>query len=486
MKSILITVMLSVSLVSATIFNIFADSEAEFSLSDCITQGLLNNLDIKIAKIESKLKGEDVLIAEAIYDTVLDGKVTYEDDQRAQSSTLTGSRSIDTSYQIGATKTLPTGTELDFGYYDKRAWTDSVFATNNPLHTAEIEFGFTQPVLRNFFGYVDRATVKISKIERDIAGFDAMVRIEDSVADIENAYWQLVFTYENLLLREELLKQAEKLYDIFEQHLKTGVAETTEFYGAEANMRIRKTELAVAKNEVLNASNNLRVLLNEEKDFLILPTDRLKMLEEKADITASLNEAFMASRKYSTKKKELESNKIKVKMKANSLWPQVDIVGTYALNGVDRKFEKANKRLTTDKFPYYYGGIEVSYPLENSKARGEYHKSKLEKEKIILELIQVEKDLINEIDQKVREVNLNRENSQRWARIRKIQGLKFKEEEKKLKYGRSSSKAVIDYQNDFTTSSINENKALLEYYRSLVDLENAKDTLLIKIGVLEE
>jgi len=486
MKRILITIMLSVSVVSAPIFSIFADEKVEVSLSDCITQGLLNNLNIKIAKIESKLKGEDVLISEAIYDTALDGKATYTDDQRAQSSTLTGLRSIDTNYQFGATKTLPTGTELDFEYSDKRAWTDSTFVSNNPLHTAQIQFGFTQPVLKNFFGYVDRATIKISKIERDIAGVDAMEAIEDSVADIENAYWQLVFAYENLLLREELLKQAEKLYEIFEEHLKTGVAETTEFYGAEANMRIRKTELAIAKDDVLNASNNLRVLLNEDDDFLILPTNRLKILDKKADMTTSLNEAFMASRKYYSKKKELESKKIKVKMKANSLWPEVDIVGTYALNAVDRKFEKANRRLTTDKYPYYYGGIEVSYPLENRKARGEYRKSKLEKEKIILELIQVEKDLINEIDQKVRKVNLNRENVERWAKIRKIQELKFKEEQKKLKYGRSSSKVVIDSQNDLTTSSINENKALLDYYQSLVNLENAKDTLLAKIGVIEE
>ena len=58
------------------------------------------------------------------------------------------------------------------------------------------------------------------------------------------------------------------------------------------------------------------------------------------------------------------------------------------------------------------------------------------------------------------------------------------EEEKKLKYGRSNSKTLIDYQNDFFLAAINEYKAILEYYRALIDLENVKDTLLAKVGVL--
>ncbi|UCD55436.1 MAG: TolC family protein [Candidatus Omnitrophota bacterium] len=463
---------------------LFGEEEMRLSLSDCLDIGLANNLDIKIAKIESKIKKFDIPIAISVFDTILEGEISYTDDERAASSTFAGTENLTANYEISATKKMPTGTELTVDYSNTRNWTDSIYVTDNPLHTAELSLTLEQPVLKNIFGYIDRGDVKLSKIEAEQAGLKALSRIEDSVADIEKSYWNLVFTYQNVALRERLLKQARRLYGIFKEHLKTGFVEINELYETEANVRIRKTELAIAENNLKDASNRLKLLLNIEGAALILPKNKLAHLEKKADFGQSLNDAFIANRDYRVEKKALASKKIKLKMKRNSLWPEVDLVGTFALNGIDRKFEKAQRRLTTDKHTYYYAGVEFSIPFENREARGEYNKAKLEKEKAILKLLQVEKNVINDIDEKVRKVNLNLENAKRWAKIREIQALKFEEEEKKLKYGRSNSKTLIDYQNDLTLATINEYDALLQYYSSLIDLENAKDMLLEKAGVL--
>ncbi len=478
--------LITLSILSAVIFSHLAvfGEETRLSLSDCLDIGLVNNLDIKIAKIESKIKRFDIPIAKSIFDTILEGEIGYARDERAASSTLAGTERFTTNYELSATKKIPAGTEITVDYSNTRDWTDSPYVTNNPLHTSELSFTLEQPVLKNLFGYIDRRDVKLSKIEADQAGLKALSRIEDSVADIEKSYWNLVFTYQNVALREGLLKEAQKLYGIFKEHLKVGFVETGELYETEANVRIRKTELAIAENNLKDASNRLKLLLNEEDDFLILPRNKLAHLEKRADLAESLNDAFIANRDYQVEKKTLTSKKIKLKMKKNSLWPEVDLVGTFALNGIDRKPGKAAGRVTTDKHPYYYAGVEFSIPFENREARGEYRKAKLEKEKAILELLQVEKNVINDVDEKVRRVNLNLENAKRWAKIKEIQGLKFEEEEKKLKYGRSNSKTLIDYQNDLTLATINEYDALLQYYSSLIDLENAKDMLLEKVGVV--
>jgi outer membrane protein TolC len=458
--------------------------EVALSLSDCLDMGLQNNLDIKIAKIESKIKKYGVPIAKSIFDTILEGGVSYTHDERARASTIVGTERIVTNYEVNATKKIPTGTELTASYSNLRDWTNSAFITSNPLHITELSFTLEQPVLQNLFGYIDRREVKLSKIEAEQAGMEALNRIEDSVAEIEKAYWNLVFGYQNAALREDILRQAQKLYGIFKGHLKTGVVEANELYEAEANVRIRKTELAIAENNLKDASNRLKLLLNEEDGFLILPKNKLAHMGEAADLAKSLKDAFVANRAYMVEKKELSSKKVKLQMKKNTIWPQIDLVGTFALNGVDRKPVKSAGRVTTDKHPYYYAGVEFSLPLENRSARGEYEKAKLEKEKAILKLLQVEKDVINDIDKKVRKVNLNLENAKRWAKIKEIQGIKFRDEEKKLKYGRSNSKTLVDYQNDLTLATINEYKALFQYYSSLIDLENAKDMLLEKTGVV--
>lgn len=465
----------------------FGEEKIALSLSACLDIGLANNLDIKIAKLGPLIENEGVRSAKSIYDTIIESSVSYEDDRRARVSTIAGSKSLENNYKLGASTKMPiSGTELDLDYSDKREWTDSVYAVNNPLHTSELSLTVTQPVLKNFFGFVDRADVRLSKIDAELAGIESLDKIEDVVADIEKAYWRLVFAEENIDLRKRLFEQSNELYKIFEEHLKTGLAETTELYEIEANMRIRKAELMVAENDLITASNNLKLFLNEGGDFLIAPGSALIIFGEKIGRAASLKNAFDINRDYSYKKKELTSKKIKVKMKKNSLWPEVDLVGTFAINGVDRKLQKATGKLTTDKHSMFYGGIEVTVPLENREAQSAYNKADLEKEKAILELLQTEKEILTDIDEKVRKANLSLENAKRWTKIKQIEERKFKDEEKKMKYGRSNSKTIIDYQNDLTRANLSEYTAILDYYLALIDLENAKDTLLAKVGVLKQ
>ncbi|MCQ9207673.1 MAG: TolC family protein [Omnitrophica bacterium] len=482
-KRTLLLIPLILCLISPEAFT-FAREKIELSLSDCLNIGLGHNLDIKIAKIESRLKGEDVTLARSIFDSTITGKVAYTDDQRAQASTIFGTQSITTEYEFGVETKLPLGTEIEIDYFDNREWTDSAFAVQNPLHRAELALTLRQPILKNSFGYVDRNNVKFSKIEAETAGIKALDRVEEAIADIEKAYWNLAFHYNNVGLRKKLLIDAGELYDIFKKHFKTGLAESTEVYEVESNMRIRKAELAIAENDLESASNSLKLLLNEGDNFIIIPKNKLMALGYRANLADSLKEAFTANRDYRIKKNELEAKKITLKMKENELWPEVDLVGTLAINGVHGKFTKANRRLTTNKHSEYYGGIEISIPLENRAARGAYNKADLEKEKAVLELIKIEKEIAVNVDRDVRDVNLSHENAFRWAKIKDLQYQKFKDEEKKLKYGRSNSKTVIDYQNDLTRAALSEYSAMLEYYSAMVDLENEKDTLLFTVGVL--
>ena len=125
-------------------------------------------------------------------------------------------------------------------------------------------------------------------------------------------------------------------------------------------------------------------------------------------------------------------------------------------------------------------------PLENRKAKAERKKAALEKAEAILDVVKLEKEIINEIDEKVRGVNLNLENAKRWETIYQIQELKYKAEYKNFTLGRSSSKNVVDYENDYLLAKINEHVAFLDYYKSLIDIENAKDTLLEKVGAVKQ
>ena len=102
-----------------------------------------NNLEIKLAQLDSKIKGTELSYKEAVFDTILNGEIGYADDQRKLSSSLFGSKNITHNYNIGLDKKLRTGTDVEIDFTNKREWTDSTYVSTNPYHESQMEITLT-------------------------------------------------------------------------------------------------------------------------------------------------------------------------------------------------------------------------------------------------------------------------------------------------------------------------------------------------------
>ncbi len=300
---------------------------------------------------------------------------------------------------------------------------------------------------------------------------------------MEKKYWYLVFAKENLKIKRDLLKKAEEMLSINESHLESGFIEKRDILASQANVKQRYIDCLIAENDLGDAINSLKLLMNKEFDNPVLPFDNFEIALKKPDPIQNLETAMNNRKDFLAKKKELQMSQLKLVMKKNASLPELDLFATYTANGVDRKVEKAHGTLTTMKFPKYYVGAELKYPFENSKAKSEYKKAAFEKMKAINELKQLEKTILNEIDEKVRDVLLDIQRIGTTSKIKELQALKLKEEETQYRIGRSSSKIMIDFQNDLLNAELQEKQAFLDYSYSLIDLEVSKDTLLDNMGV---
>jgi outer membrane protein len=457
---------------------------ARLSLSDVLKIAILNNLDIKLAELDNKIGSADFMYSKAIFDTTITGEVTYEDDSSDSASSFAGTRSRTNLYKVGLEKKLPTGATFETAWSNTRSWTDSAFVTTNPYHTAEWSLSITQPVLRNFMGMQDWADIMIAQIDVKNSDIDTKDRIEEALSNTEKHYWQVVYAYKNLEVEIHMLDKANELLEVSKRNLKTGLIEKGDLLGSEANVRIRENSAMLAHNNLQTAINNLKLLLNERDDTVTIePLDQLVLEDKDVSLPECLRCAFKTRRDYEIKKNELKSKKITLQMKRNNLWPEVDLIASLALNGVDRKPYKAAGRTTIGKNPNYYGGIKVSMSLENNEARAEHEKAKNDKIKSITELQKLEREIITDVDEKVRNVLTQSARAERAVSIRKIQSLKLQEEEKRYKYGRSSSKTLIDYQNDLLAAELEEARAILDFKVSVVDLERAQNKILYKVGL---
>jgi outer membrane protein TolC len=442
-----------------------------------------NSLDIKLARLDAKIKGTELSYKESVFDTFINGDIGYTDDQRKPASSISGSKNITNTYDFGIDKKLKSGTDLSINLNHNREWTNSAFVSSNPYHNSEIEINLTQPVAKNFFGLIDRGNIEIIKQDIKNSGLESYSRIEDAIILAEKAYWKTVLAREEFLIKKGILKKAVRFFNQYRYKMKIGLTETGDVLAAEANMHARENELLIASNGLKTSEEILRLRLNLDNSIKITPKDRLPAITEETTFIESLRTAFENRRDYRSAKNDIESRDINLSMKSNSRFPEIDLKATFATNGLNSKYYRAMEGIVEDSNPKYYVGLEFKYPLENRQAESEHEKALLEKAKSIVNMQKTERQIISDIDEKFRDLAVNKISMSKMRRIENLQEGKLFQEEKKFKYGRSDSDTIIRYQEDLLNAKLNTQKAYYEYTSSALDLMNAEDVFLKQTGL---
>ncbi|MBL7170648.1 MAG: TolC family protein [Candidatus Omnitrophica bacterium] len=447
------------------------------SMEDCVKKAACNNLDIRIARFDAMIKKTDLDYSKSIFDTILELDANYEADERMTSSTIAGTRGVTSNYDLGVSKKFPFGTDVELDFTNERDWNDSAFATINPAWDSGIRLTLTQPLAKNRVGLIDRGEIEITEL--DILNMDSSVldRIEEAMASVQKSYWALVLAYKRLAIRKDMLEKAEGLFKLNKEKLKTGLVEETDLLASRANLEQRRADLLVSENEVETAINDLKLKLGDITINRIVPTQELLLDERELAVTPSMNRAIKYRRDYQRAKNDIKAKNIKTKIESNSRWPEIDLEGSFAINGVDKEFANALDRMSETNNRYYWG-IKFTFPFENREAGSQYKKATFEKAKALVNLHRIERIIFTEIDEHVRNCNLNRNRVRKYLEVERLQGLKLEEEEKKFQYGRSDSDTVIRFQQHLFDARMQKLNALIDYKSSIIDLERAENSLL--------
>ena len=444
-----------------------------------------SNLDVKLAQIDSKIKGTDLSYKEAVFDALLKAEISYTRDETKSASLFASSKTLTNNYNIGIDKKLRSGTDISVDFTNKRESSNSIYVSPNPYHDSQIGINVTQPIAKNFFGLIDRGNIEIIKWEIKNAELDSYIKIEDAIILTEESYWKLVLTQEDFKIKKAMLKKSIRLFNQYRRKLKIGLVEIGEVLAIEANMHLRESELLLASNEVSSAEELLSLRLNMKNKTRLLATDSLSRADFNTNFIKSLNIAFENRRDYTSKKNDIESKNINLEMKSNSLFPEIDLTATLASNGIGSTYHGAIEDIFTDSNPEYSIGIEFSFPLENSEAKSEHEKAMLEKKKAIINLQKTERQIVSDIDEKFRKMSIDKTNLKKMAHIENLQKRKLDQEEKRFKYGRSNSDTLIRYHEDLLNAQLMRQKAYFDYKVSILGLMDAEDTFLKHAGLEE-
>ena len=453
-------------------------------LRECVERALANNLEIRAERINPSIQTWGITGAQGVYDPVLTGAINYQDSTTPQDSGLPALTKQTLQPTLGLAGKLPTGATYDFTANDNRA---SGSGLTNFLYTGQAGVSITQPLLKSFGFGINSATIRIARKSKAIAVQNFIQLVMTKITAVSSSYYELVFAIENHKAKLEDLNRAKELLTEDRRRVQVGVLTPLDVTQAEAGVAEREQAVILAARTVKDNENTLkRLICREVSEFrgtTLLPIDYPLVQMIQTDVAESTRTALTQRPDYLSAKETLAKQNIAVQFNRNQLWPEIDLQGSYGLNGRGHSFGGYSDNLTTGDSPVWGIGVTVSIPLGNRQARSNYHIARLDADQLLLSLKALEQDIIVQVDNAVGHVEANLESVKAAHEAARLAEESLEAEKKKLRAGTSTTFLVLQAQAQLATARSAEIRARSDYSISLVALDQAEGTTLSKNSI---
>lgn len=484
------------------------ENAISLSLEECIRKTIENNLSWAVQVLNPQLAEISVAQAKEKFMPQLSFSFNRRDTNSASYSWLDARDKVTTfysGYSAQITQQLPTGGNFSISLDTYKNDSNRSFQTINPRYGSTLQFNFTQPLLRNFGFNISRHQILLAKNNKEISDYNLIKTLQDLIYQVEEAYWNLVYSIENLKVREQSLKLAQELLEKNRRSVEIGTMAPMDVLTAEADVATREADILAAQAQVKNNEDRLKTILNlmaENKELewaRIIPKD--KPTFEKKDI--NLEEALAIALENRPDLKalqiDLKNKQLTLNYTKNQLLPDLSLTASYWSPGVsgDRILYLNDNPLTgviigtipggvsdslKDTFNFKYKnwsvGINLSIPISNFLSRAAYAQARINYEQTLLQLKEQQQQIFLEIKNAVRAVQTNYQRVQAYRVARELAENKLKAEEEKFKVGLSTNYFVLQYQRDLANARTMELQAIIDYNLSLAQLNRALGTTL--------
>lgn len=270
------------------------------SLEDCIVKALEHNLSVAINVLTPQLSEVSLIASKEKWLPSLSFSYSYRDTSQASYSFLDAAdqvNTLSTAYAADFSQLLPTGGTLTLSLDGDRSDSNRSFQSINPRYGGTLTLNFNQPLLRNFGFKMNRREIIIAQNNLDMSEYDFKTALQNIIYSVEEAYWNLVYSIENLKVREQSLQLAEDLLEKNRRAVEVGTMAPIDVLSAESTVASRRADIIETRASVKNNEDNLKTLINlaaesADADILtIMPTDQPDY--EKVDV--SLDTALAAA-----------------------------------------------------------------------------------------------------------------------------------------------------------------------------------------------
>ena len=459
-----------------------ANEPLSLTLQETIETVLKNNISISVQSYNSKINEQFIFEKEADFDPTVDFEFTVGEETRQSASTLADAktRDLDYDWDFSVSQKFVTGGDYELTMDNNKNQSSSSRTSLNPIYSSDLALTVTQPLLKDFGIDLNKREIYIAKNDQKISDHQFTEKVIATIAETENIYWDLVFSIEDLKVKETSLQRARDLEKQVKAQVDVGTLAELEILQAKSNVASREERLLNAQNLIDDNGDNLKSILNfsfdsEEGLKEIIPADS-PVFEPGAEnsLEEALKTALIHRPDLLAKKMELENRNIEAKYNENQTLPTLDLVGSLGLNGLsgdsstkNGSYDSALSEAFSTDFRLWQFGINLSYPLGNRAAKSKLAIKRLEVAQLLLNIKDLEKTIVVEVREAHRQIKTDIKRVQATRVARKLAEEKLNAEEKKFKVGLSTSFNVLEFQEDLAEEQSNEIKAVIDYNKSL-------------------
>lgn len=466
----------------------------ELTYRSAIERALGKNFQIQVEKYNPKIASAKTLSATGQFDPVAGASITYDENRNSLRSlaptvnngVLDSGNAGDfaSSSGVEGDATISGLTPWGMNYSAGPSVTRSTNSQSGVDETYNTFLGgsITQPLLRGFGTDVNLAQVRIARADHTISVLGLRQRVMDVVTDTINVYNDLYFAIENLAVERRSLNLAKQTLHDNQRRAEIGVMSPLDVVQAQADEADREGRVLVAERLVADTKNFLKQLVTDQIESILATDVEIAPppfdLDVVVDETADLKRVFDLRPDYRQALLEIQKANINVVFTHNQTFPQLDLVASLGLNGIDTSLGGSISRLREPSdIAGTVGGV-FSLPIPNRTARGNLEVSNLEVARQLVALKQLEQGIYVAVDNAAGQIATTRKliDVSRAARVFAERTLEAAQA--RLASGTATTFEVLQFQRDLATAETNEVRALTAHQKAIAAYALAAGTTL--------
>ncbi len=517
---------------------VYSAEPISLSLDDAIRRALASNNDIEISRDDVRLQETSIRSIQGFYDPVFTVTPTYNrNSTTGNPSTGDFTLNADTRGSIrpggGSYQLFFNNTRTENAFSQAQVSDGATVGTGSTaLYLSSTGVRYTQPLLRNFSIDSNRRNLKIARRRLEQTDADFRRTTIDTIARVQNAYWDLVFALRDQQNRQANLDLSRENLRQIEARIAAGASAPLARAEVETELANRESDVLVATQQVSVAENVLKQLLLKDATSAewgqpFVPTDRPAFSTDPISLDNALKDAMDNRYELQRLKFERDINEIDIRFFRNQTRPQIDLNTTFSLDGLSSGggtaessflqfagndavllaglnqlrpfhdlplipnptivvppppaylvggFGQSLRNLFRSDAPNYTVGVTISLPFRNRTAKANLAGAEITRNQLDTRTRIQEQSVVVEVRNAVQAVETSRQRVLSARRARENAQIQLDGERRLFDSGRSTSFLLFQRENALTNARNSEIRAETDYNKAVANLQKATST----------